>query len=70
MYVIQRTDKDYGNFTIAHETLDQAKEEAERLCTCHVKDNPTFIISELKEIMTISSTIGFAYTYPEALENG
>jgi len=62
MYVIKRTDKSYGNFTVSHKTLDEAIEEAQRLANVHVRENPTFIIYELVEAGIISSKVKVALT--------
>ena len=57
MYVIKRTDKDYGGFSIIHETLELATEEAERLSKKHVDETPKFTIYELKRVNVISAKI-------------
>ena len=55
MYVIHRTDKEYGSFTRTHDTLDEAVVEAERLVRQHAKDSPSFTIYELKEAKKLSA---------------
>jgi hypothetical protein len=57
MFVIQRTDKDFCQFSKIHETLEMAKEEAERLAKKHVKEKPIFVIYELLRKRTIKSAI-------------
>jgi len=57
MYVIKRIDKEYGSFTTTHKTIDEAREEANRLAIKHVQEGPEFTIYELKIIETIFSSV-------------
>jgi len=47
MYVIKRTDKKYGNFSVTHDTLEAAIVEAERLARQHATENAEFCIYKL-----------------------
>lgn len=57
MFVIKRSDKDYGNFSKTHEKLDEAIEEARRLARKHAFDKPEFIIYKLEKVKTVKSDI-------------
>ena len=50
MYVIKRTDKEFGKFTVTHETLEDARKEAERLARKHAEENGMFTIYQLTPI--------------------
>jgi pyruvoyl-dependent arginine decarboxylase (PvlArgDC) len=57
MFVIHRTDKEYGCFSVSHETAEQATEEATRLATKHAQESPEFTIYELKEVKKITAKV-------------
>ena len=57
MYVVKRTDKEYGFFTKEHETFDLALEEAIRLANKHATEKPEFTIYELKQAKIILTQI-------------
>jgi len=57
MYVIKRTDKEYGVPTVEHATLIDAQDESKRLAKKHAEENPEFTIYELVKAVTVSSKI-------------
>ena len=56
-FVNHRIDKDRGQFTLTHETIEEATEEARRLAKKHALEKPTFAVYELTEIKRISADI-------------
>jgi len=55
MYVIKRTDKEFGDPTVIHGSYDEAETEAKRLAMLHAKEKPEFTIYKLKEVSKIKS---------------
>jgi len=55
MYVIKRTDKEFGDPTVIHGSYDEAEGEAKRLAMLHAKEKPEFTIYKLKEVSKIKS---------------
>ena len=56
-YVIRRIDKDFGQFTHTHQTLEEATEEARRLAKRHADEDPAFTVYELTAIKQVSAEI-------------
>ena len=63
MYVIIRTDKEYGPFTVIHDTLQIAEEEARRLAEKHAGESARFTIYELMPAMEVSANIKLETTH-------
>lgn len=57
MYVIKRTDKEYGGYTIEHGIYEDAEAEAKRLAQKHGLEEPEFIVYELIEVARISAKV-------------
>ena len=57
MYIIRRTDKEYGKPKITHPTLEGAILEAERLAKKHVDEKPEFVVYRLDPIRVVTSQI-------------
>ena len=57
MYMIRRTDKEYGNPTVIHETIEESIEEARRLAVLHAAENGSFGIYKLLPCTEISGKI-------------
>ena len=67
MFVIQRKDKEYGQFTKTHDTVEQADQEARRLIAHHIKDGrPEFAIYELKFVKLLIGEISIKEVNPDA----
>ena len=63
MYVIKRTDKDSGGFTVEHPTLEETDKEAERLAIQHVMECPEFTIYELVEVRKVTAKVEVSRKY-------
>lgn len=63
MFVIKRTDKDSGGFTVEHPTIEEAEKEAERLAIQHAMESPEFTIYELVEKQTVRAKVEIRWEY-------
>ena len=57
MYMIKRTDKEFGEPTVIHGSYYEASTEAQRLAKFHAQENPEFTIYELEEVSKVKSEI-------------
>ena len=52
-YVVKRTDRNSGQFSVTHQKKQDAIDEAKRLAEAHAKEKPEFTVYELKAVSKI-----------------
>ena len=69
MYMIRRTDRDFGEPKVPHDDLAEAIAEANRLAKIHAAEEPEFTVYEFTPIVVVKGTVSITEEYVRHLKN-